>query len=654
VQLWIAEKPSLARAIAAELGVISSGEGFLACGSRVVTWCYGHLFEQGDPDEYTASDVPRGKNGKKVWRVEDLPIIPSAWILRPKQEAKKQLLVISGLLERASEVVHAGDPDREGQLLVDEVLEHFKFQKTVLRFWVSAQDAVSIRRGLSNLQNNQAFAGMANAARARQRADWLIGMNLSRAYTLRAQRAGSTVLLTVGRVQTPTLAIVVRRDREVEAFSPRRYFKLEAQVEHRAGTFSAAWEPKEGQLGLDEQGRLVDGLVANELVGKISSKPGTIEAYATQIKKQAPPRCFALSELTLLASQRFGHSAEQVLEACQSLYETHRLTSYPRTDCGYLPESQHADAPDVLDAVAQVNPELCGLIDRADRKLRSPTWNDRKISAHHGIIPTGHRGDTTALGPVEREIYELVVRRYIAQFFVDHEFLETRVSIELGGERFTAIGKSVTQSGWREVEGDAPKYEPNDEEASSTWQTQPLPTMHERDNVRCTEARCKDARTKAPSRFTEGTLVRAMEQIHRWVTDPEHKKVLRDGDGIGTPATRAAILSDLRRRQFLESRGKHLLSTGLGRALVDAMPELVKSPTLTALYERMLQDVEHGRAALDDFVDRQANFVAERVAHASSAAVTLPTGAQPQARRRTHARRKVRRPRAGRKEERHV
>ena len=423
MRLFIAEKPSVAKAIAGELGATGKGDGFIECGTDKVTWCFGHMLEQADPDEYTPDDVPRGQSGKKVWRVDELPIIPESWILKPKDDAKKQLAVIGKLLKEAKEIVNAGDPDREGQLLVDEVLEHFRNSKPVRRFWVSAQDSVSVKRGLAALKENTTYAGWADAARGRQRADWLIGMNLSRAYTLRAQRGGSRALLTVGRVQTPTLALVVARDREIEAFKAVPYHTIRAVVQHAGGSFAAAWKAKEDQAGLDSEGRLVDTAVADALVAAVKGQPGTIAAYKQEAKKQNQPLAFALSDITALASAKFGYSAEDVLNTCQALYETHKLTSYPRTDCAYLPESQHADAPRVLEAVKHVNPELAGLVDAADPRIKSKTWDDSKITAHHGIVPTMQKGSKAGLSERERNIYELIVRAYLAQFYPLHDFV---------------------------------------------------------------------------------------------------------------------------------------------------------------------------------------------------------------------------------------
>ena len=231
MRLFIAEKPSVAKAIAEELGITDKGDGFIACGSDKITWCFGHMLELAEPDEYTASDAPiNPSTGKKLWRMEDLPIIPQKWIINPKQEAKKQLKIIERLLKDADVVVNAGDSDREGQLLIDEVLDYFHNNKPVLRFWVSAHDSVSLKRGLASMKDNVTYKGLGAAAIARGRADWLIGMNLSRAYTLSAQRGGARALLTVGRVQTPTLALVVARDRSIEAFKPKDYHTIKAAI----------------------------------------------------------------------------------------------------------------------------------------------------------------------------------------------------------------------------------------------------------------------------------------------------------------------------------------------------------------------------------------------------------------------------------------
>lgn len=623
MRLFIAEKPSVAKAIASELGVTGKGDGYIECGQDKITWCFGHMLEQAEPDEYTADDAPRSPTtGKKLWRIEDLPIIPTTWIMRPREDAKQQLAIIGKLLKTASQIVNAGDPDREGQLLIDEVLVHFNSNKPVQRFWVNAQDAVSVQRGLAALKDNATYHGFGAAAQARGRADWLIGMNLSRAFTLRAQRGGSRVLLTVGRVQTPTLAIVVARDREIEAFKAIPFHTIQAHIQHANGTFIARWEAQEEQTGLDTEGRLVDTAVANALTERLNGKPGSIIEYKQEAKKKPHPRAYSLSDITLVASNKFGYSAADVLETCQSLYEA-KLTSYPRTDCNFLPESQHADASHVLAAVKHVNPEFASLIDGADASIKSKTWDDAKITAHHGIIPTMHQGSAEGLSDKERNIYDLIVRAYLAQFYPVYEYMSTIVVVDISDETFRASGQVVTRNGWRDVYivDDAD----DDKEATDS---QTLPTMQQSDDVQCLKALRNDAKTKPPARFTEGTLQRAMENIHKFVTEAEHKKMLRDGDGIGTSATRASIISELKRREFLETKGKQTISTALGRSLVDALPDVVKSPVLTALYERMLKGIEQGTSELDAFISKQEQFIRDQVTKANSGSVAIAGGKQ--------------------------
>ena len=623
MRLFIAEKPSLAKAIAAELGVTSKGNGFIECGNDTVTWCFGHMFEFAEPDAYTPADVPLSSSGSKVWRTDELPIIPEDWILTPKEDAEKQLAVIGRLIKKSSEIVNAGDPDREGQLLVDDVLNHFKSSKPVKRILISAMDSVSVRRGLDSLKDNSDYAGWADSARARSMADWLIGMNLSRAYTLRAQRGGSRVLMTVGRVQTPTLALVVARDLQIEAFKPIPYHTIHAAITHQEGKFLATWKAQEDQAGLDSEGRLVDPAVAAELISKVKGQAGKVKEYKPVAKKQNQPLAFSLSDITVMASSKFGYSSDLTLKTCQSLYETHALTSYPRTDCAYLPESQHADAEATLEALKHVNPDLASLIEKADPRIKSKTWSDAKITGpHHGIVPTMHKGDKTKLNEAERNIYDLIVRAYLAQFYPLHEYTQTAIELDIAGEMFAARGKTITKNGWRDVY----LVEDEDEGEKEKDNAQSLPKLAKGDDVDCIGAVKKDAKTKPPSRFTDGTLTRAMENIHRFVDSPEHKKILRDGDGIGTPATRASIMQELHRREFLEHQGSRIVSTKLGRSVIAALPEVVRSPVLTALYERMLKEIEENKADLKTFIERQEKFIREQVAQANNGAITIEGG----------------------------
>lgn len=605
MRLFIAEKPSVAKAIVAELGCVTRGDGFITCkDGSVVTWCFGHLLEQAEPDAYLPDDVPRTKKGSKVWRFEDLPIYPKNWKLLPKNDkgVKKQLATIGKLLKKASLVVHAGDPDREGKLLVDEVLEHFRYTGRVQRFWVSAQDSASIRKGLTNLRDNETFDGMRLAALGRSRADWLLGMNLSRAYTLARQAQGKKELIAVGRVQTSTLALVAKRDVAIRDFKPVPYFVIKARL-GGGKPFTAVWEPEESQAGIDEQKRLVDRCIAAALQQRLKAVgQATVVRCSRTPKKIAQPKAFSLADIQLGASNQFGFSAEKTLNLCQSLYETHKATSYPRTDCSFLPESQYADAKNVLAAIAKTMPPLAGLVAKCDCSIQSPTWNDKKITAHHGIIPTQQAADGSKFSDDERKIYRLIAERYLSNFLPAHEYLACSIELRIATERFSAKGRLVTKPGWKVVTSAADEDKADDE-------GQALPELKSGLQLPVSGIDCEEERTKPPAAFTEGTLIRAMENIHQAVNDPQSKKFLKEGDGIGTPATRAAIIAELKRKKYLEVKGKKIVATELGLHLLQVVPDVMKNPVLTALFERILREVEAGNVPLDVFIEKQKQLV---------------------------------------------
>lgn len=622
MRLFIAEKPSVAKAIAAELGVTDTHRSHLVCGDDVVTWCFGHMLELAEPDDYTPADVPC-RNGKKIWRVDELPIIPANdnWVLKPKPDAEFQLNQIGKFIKQASTIVNAGDPDREGQLLIDEVLDFFGNTSPVLRYWANAIDAVSVKRALGDLKNNADYLHFGQAAIGRQRADWLIGMNLSRAMTLRAERGGSHALLTVGRVQSPVLALVVGRDRQIERFTPIPYHTLKANLNVQGEEIEANWKANDDQSGLDEEGRLTHTDTADNLVKQLTGASATVLSATSTQKKQSQRLTFALSDITLTASNQFGYSAEEVLKVCQSLYEKHKLTTYPRSDCAYLPESQFSDGAATLESVKQINPELASLIDNADTRIKSKTWNDKKVTAHHGIIPTMHIADKAALSEAECNIYNLVVRAYIAQFYPEHEYASSKITFDIGGEQFITTGKVITLNGWKEV------YQTDDAE-EKTEAEQALPPLSKGDVLTCQSVTRKDAKTKPLSRFTEGTLIQAMKNIHKFVEEADNKKMLKEEDGLGTEATRASIISELKRREYLVVKGKKISSTTMGLSLIDALDNMVKSPILTALFERMLKNVESGTMTLDDFVAKQVAFVTAQVQKANQGSVKI-AGAKP-------------------------
>lgn len=624
--LYIAEKPSLGRAIAEGLGIVRRENGFFVCrNGATVTWCFGHLFEQAEPDAYLPDDIPTTKRGKKMWRLRDLPVIPVEWktLVRKQKGVKGQLSVIGKLIRSSAVIVNAGDPDREGQLLVDEVLEHFRVRKPVKRFWVSSIDPASIKKGLAALKENQGFAGMRDAARARSRADWLLGMNLSRAYTL----TGPGGLIAVGRVQTPTLAMVARRDYAVRHFAPKPYLAITANLAKEGEAFRTKWQPKPGQPGMDEEGKLLlDIPLGRALVEKLSKeKTATVLSAETKRKRVYPPKVYSLADIQAEANRLYGFTAEETLAGCQALYEKHKVTSYPRTDSSYLPESQHAEAPSVLAAVAKTFPATARAVEKANPNLKSPVFNDKKVTAHHGIVPVAHAVDWSQLSDREQKLYRLIAKRYIAQFFPAHEYDETVVKLALGNETFTARGRVVVVKGWKalyaKVEKTAPekravksrrvdeKKEEEDEDAAQT-----LPILKKGDVVDVLSVDGREDQTKPPAYFTEGTLIAAMETIWKSFDDPHLQEKLKEAGGIGTPATRSMIIQELKRKNYLETEGKKLHCTEEGRKVLLTASPKVRSAVLTAQFEAKLQEIERGTTTLSAFVTEYEDFIRSELA----------------------------------------
>lgn len=613
MRLFIAEKPSVAKAIAEELGVVRRDASSITCkDDNIVTWCFGHLLEQAEPDDYLPDNIPRTKKGKKIWRIQDLPIFPSEWIVAPRDDAgvQRQLNAIGAFIKRADTLVNAGDPDREGQLLVDEVIEHFNARQSVERFWVSAVDPASIRKGLKALKKNADYAGMRDAARGRSRADWLLGMNLSRAYTLFNQpQFGKGELIAVGRVQTPTLTMVARRDYAVRNFKPQPYLTISAQLSADDKAFTAKWKPAEGQKGMDEEGKLLINLdIGKALIEKLSQeKTAAVLKAETKRKKALQPKAYSLADIQIEASRLFGYTAEDTLNICQSLYEEHKITSYPRTDCSFLPESQHADAPGVLAAIARTFPATAAAVAKADSKIKSPTFNDKKITAHHGIVPVANSVPWDRLNDKEKNLYRLIAKRYIAQFYPVHEYDATEIQFNIGGENFTAKGNVVVKKGWKALYATAPK--PGDKKKKDAEDDQQLPALKKDDTADVLGITGKEAQTKPPAYFTEGTLIAAMENIWRSFDDEKLQTQLKEAGGIGTPATRAAIISELRRKTYLEADGKILHCTNLGRSLLKKVSPQIRSAVLTAKFEEKLKLVEKGDCNVNDFVADYEAFI---------------------------------------------
>lgn len=609
MRLFIAEKPSLGRAIADGLGGGRKGNGCIVCGDDTVTWCLGHLLKQCDPDEYDPA--------LRFWHRDTLPIIPAAWKLKPKGDAVEQLEVIGGLLRKSDSVVNAGDPDREGQLLVDEVLEHFRYRGPVQRIWLASLDARSVAKALGSLSDNTARAPLRDAARARSRADWLVGMNATRALSILGQEAGRDGVLSLGRVQTPTLALVVARDREIAVFKPVDYHVLQASLEHPEGAFAALFVPAETQPGLDSEGRLVDAAAAQAVADTVRGAPGTVTGVTREKKKKDAPLPHCLSSLQKAASSRYNMTAQQVLDTAQSLYEK-KLTSYPRTDCRYLPSEQFGDAGRILNVLSGV-PGLDSAAKGADAGLKSGVWNTKKVTAHHAIIPTGE----TPGGLTEREkqLYGMIALGYILQFYPALRYEAQKIRVNIRDTVWEARGRCILEPGWTAC------GEEEDEEKKDKDQS--LPAVRNGDAVSCPDVTILKKKTTPPARFTEGSLIEAMANVHRFVTDARAKATLRENEGIGTEATRAGILETLKQRKYLKPEGKALVSTALAGQVIDLVPQLLKDPVTTAQWESRLEAVARGENTLEAFMADQVRELPQLVAGIFAADVKKLTGSGP-------------------------
>lgn len=612
-RLFIAEKPSLGKAIAVELGVTQTCQGYIVCGNDAVTWCFGHLLEQYDPDDYDEA-------WKKLWRRSSLPMIPREWRLKPKESTRAQLQVISNLLGEAATVVNTGDPDREGQLLVDEVLEHFRYTGPVQRIWLASLDSRSIQKALATLKDNRDYANLRDSARARSQADWLIGMNATRAMTLRGRESGRDGVLSMGRVQTPSLALVVNRDREIAAFTPIDYLVLQARLQHDAGTFSAIFKPSETQPGLNSEGRLVDGATAQGIMDAVRGKNGIITSVTREKKKKPVPLPHCLSSLQKAASSKLGMTAQQVLDTAQSLYEK-KLTTYPRTDCRYLPEEQFSDAARIITALSGVS-GLEAVTAKADSALRGPVWDTKKITAHHAIIPTGE--EPRSLTAQEKELYLMIAVQYFLQFYPPMLYEAQKILATIVETAWEARGRMIIEPGWTGFAA-----EEDDEDAKKKEAEQSLPSVGNNDAVLCADVDALKKKTTPPSRFSEGSLIEAMANVHRFVSDAKAKAVLKENEGIGTEATRASILETLKGRGFIAASGKSLVSTPLGQSLIDMTPDTLRDPVTTAQWEQRLEAITRGETSLEDFMREQYAALPLLLAPVLSTSAALQPGAFP-------------------------
>jgi len=599
MHLYIAEKPSLARAIAAALPEPhQKGQGWIRCGKGktavTVSWCIGHLLEPAEPARYNPA--------WKKWRLEDLPMFPEHWQLSPKDSVKQQLSVLESLIQQADLITHAGDPDREGQLLVDEVIRFFGSKAPVKRILINDLTPNAVARAIASPRENKEFRRLSHSALARQRADWLYGINLTRFYTLTYQHQGEQGVYSVGRVQTPVLGLVAERDNAIENFQPKPWFRIEGQFQAAdeqsdQRPFTARWLPDEQfQQHLDEEGRLLSREIAEQIAHAVNGRPGNIIESRFRDRPEPPPLPLSLSALQIEAGRLFRMGAKEVLDTAQNLYEKHQLITYPRSDSRYLPEGHFSQREQVIRAIGRTAPELESITGQLDIHRRSAAWNDKQVDAHHAIIPTVRPSANAKLTEAEQKVYGLIGRYYLMQFCQDAVHREGKLTVQVQDHRFRATETALLTPGWKALELKL-------KESNKEPQKPPLPRLERSEPVICNSASVTERKTQPPQYFTDATLLSAMTNIARFVADTELRKTLRETDGLGTEATRAAIIDTLFRRDYLFREKRYIRATDKGKALIAALPDSIRTPDRTAVWEATLEGIRRGEDDPKTFLD---------------------------------------------------
>ncbi len=615
--LYIAEKPSVGRAIADALPKPhQKGDGFIKVATGdVVTWCIGHLLEQAEPEAYNPEF--------KKWKKEHLPIVPSAWKYQVKPQTRKQFNAVKKLIKQADLLVNVGDPDRVGQILVDEVINYCGVsslkREAAKRCLINDMNFDAIKKSLNNLRNNTDFIPLATSALARARADWLYGINMTRLCTLQGQSSGYNGVLSVGRVQTPILGLVVHRDQSIENFVSKTFYEVFVTLQTVQGDqYIAQWKPSDAcEPFMDEDGRVLSYKLALTVVNKVAHQlafvPGIVTAVKEDKKRQPPPLPYNLSTLQIDASKRFNLSAQQTLDICQQLYERHKLITYPRSDSRHLPKGHLNDKSKVTQAVAETCPALAAAVMQADLSITSKAWNDSKVGAHHAIIPSARSIDGNKLTKDESNVYELIARQYLIQFYPPFEYAQKQIDSEVAGGLFVARQKDILAEGWKAL---FPK--PKSTGSDSEFSSKKLPNVVKGDQLNCVDSKLDEKQTSPAKYFTDATLLGAMTGIARYVSNPEIKKVLKETDGLGTEATRAGIIELLFKRHFLTRKGKEIHATQVARQLINSLPEKMVLPDMTAHWESQLEAISEKSMKYGEFMQPLTTGLATLIKEVSS------------------------------------
>lgn len=608
MRLYICEKPSQGTAYATAIGYSSSGrnDGYLECNNGdIVTWCFGHLLSPLDPDDY-------GEEYKK-WSLSTLPILPKdKWKYIVVQDKKAQYNKIKKLVSQADEVVVASDPDREGEMIVVSLLERMGYKGPRKRTWAGAQDVETLRRAIKNMKDASKTHDLYLACMTRQKADWIHGMNLTRAMTV-ANAGFIENVFSVGRVQTATLAFVVMRDKEIENFKSKDFFDMVCTFKTKNGEeLKTTWDMPKNLLD-EVEGKCLDKEKVKVIFDKVNGQTGLVTVSNKTRKQEDHPLLYSLDTLSKECNSKFGMSAADVLATAQSLYETHKATTYPRTDCEYINTEQLALVDKTFKSMASSDPsdsEINGFITRADQKIKSRAWNTKKVSAHHAIVPNIAKFDINRLTKVEKQVYELIRKRYIAQFFPKAEVDSSKIEILCEGEKFKASGTMPVSEGWKEVVG-------------KKGESKELPVVDKGDELPNARPKVESKKTKPPLRYTEGTLLDAMKNAAKFVDDPVAKKMLKGTEGLGTVATRPEVIETIKKRSYIKIVKKNIISSDKGRALIEYAPEESKSIAMTAYWEAQLEGIAEGKVTPEFFLSEQEVIINKMIDEIRSGKCTL-------------------------------
>ena len=610
--VYIAEKPDIARAIASHLwpdGMYKKNKFDITNGDTTICWCHGHILRPKEPEEYDPA--------YKSWL--EYQVFPTHWDIIPMANEKELLTTIASHLKQADIVIHAGDPDREGQLLVDEVLRYCHYQGQVKRLLINAKDDLSMKRAFAALDDNKKYKPLYESALARQQADWLVGMNLTRAYTTNARKHGYDTVWRIGRVQIPTLALVVRREREISSFKSKTYYELIGTFTKDNIPFKAKLIPDDS-LPTDEENRVLDEHILKAIKEKVSQATAMVETIEEKEGTKQPPLPHSLDTLQVLANKKLGLSPGETLATVQTLYEKKYVT-YPRSDCNYIPASQKDDAQRIL--VMLQNYGLPAAI-TANPTLMSKAFNDSKVTAHHAIIPTGV--EPRDLTDNELKMYQLIAEYYCYQFYEPYRYKKVLFTIKAADCLFKGSGTLPIKLGFMQIYGEKEKPEDN----------AVLPTLKAGDRITA-DYTIDQKKTTPPKRFTEGTLLAAMANIWRYVApDNPNREKLKEVKGIGTPATRDQIIAKLeatngkghKLEPYITKKGKskELVPTPMGCALIDTIDPTLTYPDTTAVMEYELSNIASSKTSRDDYITTVIALVNRNVTHSETVPYPAPPG----------------------------